>query len=201
VNEKRNIWFTVLLLAAFAVLRWPGLMPLNFSVVYAAVFCAGVFPRRLPWRLLLATMLVTDVSLNLFYYRTDVFSDYQAVNYLVYVALFFLGRQFSRKDSLLKLMGGGLIGALIFYVITNTAAWLQNPEYTKTIAGWIQALTVGTPAWPATWTFFRNTLISGGLFTGIISALVKFYEASQPEPEEPQEEAEETEPAPEEKKA
>ena len=65
----------------------------------------------------------------------------------------------------------------MFYLITNTASWLfnpfHNPEYTKTIAGWIIALTKGTGGYPPTWEFFRNTLLSGGLFTALFAAAAK----------------------------
>jgi hypothetical protein len=81
-------------------------------------------------------------------------------------------------------LGGGVLGALLFYLVTNTAAWLQNPEYAKTLAGWIQALTVGTPGWPQTWEFFRNTLLSGGLFSGLFAGAMKFSEALEPDDEE-----------------
>ena len=176
-------------------------MPLNFSAVYALAFCAGAFPRRLPWWSLLAVMLATDVGLNLFYYQTSIFSDYMAINYLAYGLIFLLGRQFTNRASWLKLVGGGLLGAIVFYVVTNTAAWLQNPEYAKTISGWIQALTVGTSGWPATWTFFRNTLLSGGLFTGFIAAMLKSTEPAPSEAEVESETEEACEPKPEETKA
>ena len=184
VNRLRKNWLPVLLLAGFALTRWPGLMPLNFSAAYALVFCAGAFPRRLPWWLALAVLLATDIGLNVFYYDTSIFSDYQAVNYLAYGLIFLLGRQFTNRASWCKLVGGGLLGAIVFYVVTNTAAWLENPEYAKTIAGWIQSLTVGTSGWPATWTFFRNTLLSGGLFTGLVAAALRATEARSTEAEE-----------------
>ena len=129
-------------------------MPQNFSVVYAFVFCAGVFfPRKLVWWLPLATIFATDIGLN-FYYQykypgENVWSAANlanlAFNYVAYLALLLLGRVFKPKDSLVKLVGGGLLGAILFYFITNTASWLfnpfNNPEYSKTIAGWIIALT------------------------------------------------------------
>jgi hypothetical protein len=96
----------------------------------------------------------------------------------------------------LTLLGGGILGALVFYLVTNTLSWLinpfNNPEYTKNIAGLIRALTLGTKGWPETWEFFRNTLMSGGLFTGLFVAAMK---ASEPS-EETEEEAEEAEPEP-----
>jgi hypothetical protein len=201
VNEWFKKWLPVLLLAGFALTRWPGLMPLNFSAAYALAFCAGAFPRRLPWWSLLAVLLATDIGLNLCYYQTSVFSDYQAINYLAYSLIYLLGRQFTARASWLKLVSGGLLGALVFYVVTNTAAWLENPEYAKTISGWIQSLTVGTPNWPATWTFFRNTLLSGGIFTGLIAAALKSAEVAPTEAEEEAETEEVGETEPEETQA
>jgi hypothetical protein len=61
-----------------------------------------------------------------------------------------------------------MVGAFLFYLVTNTISWLTDPAYPKTLAGWIQALTIGTPGWPHTWEFFRNTLLSGGLFAGCL---------------------------------
>lgn len=197
---KRTVLIPALLLAAFALTRWPGMMPLNFSVAYGLVFCAGAFPQRLPWWAVLGTMLTTDVGLNLFYYHTVPFSDYQAVNYLAYAGIYGLGRLFARQRATWKHVGGGLLGAVLFYLITNTAAWLENPAYAKNFADWLRALTTGTSGWPETWTFFRNTLLSGGLFAGLISAALQSVEAQEPEPEEEQEPEAAPEPAPEEAK-
>ena len=150
-------------------------MPPNFSVAYAFAFCAGVFfGGALAWWLPLATMLVTDVALNIFYYHVAPFGFYLALNYAIYAALIALGKWFGRKASFLKLLGGGILGAVIFYLVTNTLSWLQDPAYAKTIAGWIQALTTGRPDWhPTTWEMFRNTLLSGGIFTALFAAAGK----------------------------
>ena len=89
---------------------------------------------------------------------------------------------------------------MIFYLVTNTLAWLQDPGYARTIAGWIQALTIGRPEWhPTTWEMFRNTLGSGGLFTALFAGSAKLTEnaespadkkAGAREDEEPEAEAE-----------
>lgn len=189
---KRNLLVPALLLAAFALTRWPGVMPLNFSVAYGLVFCSGAFPRRLPWWAIFGTMLATDVGLNLFYYDTVPFSDYMLVNYLAYAGIYLLGRQFSKQVSVPKHIAGGLLSAVLFYLITNTAAWLQNPAYAKTLADWLRALTTGMSGWPETWTFFRNTLLSGGLFAGLISAALQATEVKEPEPETEEEAEPET---------
>lgn len=177
------------LLGLFALTRWPGMLPLNFSAAYALVFCAGIFRKRMPWWMVFGTMLLTDIGLNVFYYHTQVFSDYQAVNYIAYVIIYLLGRTLRPKTPMLGMLAGGLFGAIIFYIVTNTAAWLYDPEYHKNFAGWLQALTKGTTGWPETWTFFRNTLTSGGLFTALFAGALKLTSPAEEEAEEPAEES------------
>jgi len=80
-----------------------------------------------------------------------------------------------------KLLGGGLLGAILFYLITNTASWFNDPGYAKTLAGWFQALTTGLPGYPSTWEFFRSTLLSGGLFTGLFVGAMKLTAESPAE--------------------
>src|ERR1051326_460218 len=163
-----------------ALSRWPGLFPSNFSAFYGLAFCAGaLFPGLMAWWLPLGTMVVTDILLNVFYYHESIFSAYMLIKLLSFAGLIVLGKLFSRRSSWLQLLGGGILGAILFYLITNTASWLYNPAYAKTLAGWIQALTSGTPGYPPTWTFFRNTLISGGLFTGLFAGAMKLTAESE----------------------
>jgi hypothetical protein len=206
VKEKWNMWLPVLLMVVFAATRWPGLLPQNFSAAYAIAFCAGVyFPGRLAWWLPLGTLLLTNILLNLCYYHVPVLNWYMAVTLVGYAILVALGKSFKATSSWLKLLGGGLLGALLFYLVTNTAAWIYEPTqpYPKTLAGWLQALTVGTSGWPETWKFLRNTLLSSGLFTGLFAAAMKISvapeSAAEKEPAEPAEA--DGEPGPEETKA
>jgi len=109
---------------------------------------------------------------------------YMLANYASYTAIVWLGQKFSAKSSWRKLVGGGLLGAVLFYLITNTLSWCQDPGYAKTLAGWIQALTTGLPGYPPTWTFFGNSMLSGGLFTGLFAAAMRLSEKMGAEEEE-----------------
>src|SRR5437868_7763450 len=116
MNEKRPLWLPMLLMLAFALTRWRGLLPWNFSAAYALAFCAGVyFPRRLAWWLPLATIMLSDVALNLYYYfhlHIRSFNFMQLVNYAAYTLIIWLGTRFNPKTSWLKLLSGGLLGAV-----------------------------------------------------------------------------------------
>jgi hypothetical protein len=184
VKVKWNKALPFVFMALFALSRWPGLFPPNFSAAYALVFCAAVyFSGRMAWWLPLGTIVLTDIALN-FYYQSkgwDVWTRgvlrYQVINYVAYAAVVWVGKRYKPRSSFFSLLGGGILGALLFFVITNTASWLlnpfANPEYSKTILGWLTALITGTKGWPQTWEFFRNTLLSGGLFTSLFVAAMK----------------------------
>jgi hypothetical protein len=194
--KKQTVCALVLMLV-FAVSRWPGFMPSNFSAAYALAFCAGLyFPTLIAWVMPLATLLVTDVLLNvLVYSKYPGFSWNDFIpgilpNYIGYAAFIGLGQMLHSKRSWLALMSGSIVGAIIFYVVSNTAAWLTLP-YAKTIFGWFQALTVGLPGYPPTWSFFWKTLLSSGLFSGLFIGSMKAVEKM----EEAKAEEEEEEPA------
>jgi hypothetical protein len=192
------------------------MLPDNFSAAYAIAFCAGVyFSGRAGWWLPLVTLLLTDIGLNIYYLCLgwQVFElpilKYQLFVYASYGCLIWLGRRFKPQSSFSALLGGGILGALLFYLITNTASWFFNPfanlEYTKDLLGWITALTKGTAGWPSTWEFFLRTLMSGGLFTGLFVGAMKLTAAAESAREKGTEEEKaeegEPEPAPEEGKA
>ena len=200
------------MLVVFALSRMPGLLPQNFSAAYALAFCAGVyFAPRMAWWLPLSVMLVTDLGLNLYYQYQgiEVFNfslvRYLLPNYAAYAALIWLGKRFKPKDHLLSLLGGGVLGAILFYLITNTAAWLfnpfNNPVYTRTLLGWLTALTKGTAGYPQTWEFFRNTLLSGGLFTSLFAGAMKLTAPAESPEEKGETAADGEEDAPDEAKA
>ena len=148
-------------------------------------------------------MLATDVALDIFKYHVSPFSLDLVVNYLVYAVIIGLGNWFGARAAYYKLILGGLLGATIFYLVTNTLSWLQDPYYAKTIAGWIQALFTGLPGYPPSWEFFRNTMMSGGLFTALFAGAMKLMDAFVPAEEKDEEEApaEEPDAKPEEAKA
>lgn len=197
VKEKWNVILPVLLMVVFAATRWPSLMPVNFSAAYALAFCAGAFiPKRLVWWVPFVVMLASDIVINIFYYHVAPLGGYMLVSYSLYALLILLGRQFGPKVGFLKLLSGGILGAFLFYLISNTFAWISNPAYLKTFAGWIKALTTGVDGFPPTWIFLKNTLMSGGLFTGLFVGAMKLAEAQEKEATEPEpQEKEETEEA------
>ena len=207
MNGKWSKCLPYVFMLVAALSRWPKLFPQNFSAFYGLCFCAGAFfPRNVRWWLPMGTLVVTDIALDLYYQS---FSAMQLVNYAAFALIILFGTRFNHRSRFLGLLAGGVMGAVLFYFLTNTAAWLfntfGNPEYTKDLAGWLIALTTGTHGYPSTLQFFINTLLSGGLFTGLFAGALKLNDAAESakekEPEEEPAQAPEGEEVPEEGKA
>ena len=188
----------LVLMLVFAASRWPGMLPDNFSAAHALLFCAAFWlPGWMGWVLPLATIIVTDILLNLFHYSMPVMVPELVVNWMILALFVVLAKWLARRRSYGRVFLGTLIGALLFYLVSNTVSWLVNPAYAKTIVGWIQALTVGLPGFPPTWVFGLKSLLGTGLFTGLFAGAMKWSEALDAEPEPETEDDEEPEAPPE----
>lgn len=160
----------ILFAAAYRLLRAVYLPELpNFSPMMAVAFCGGLF---LPWRLAAAvvfgSLLLSDLWIGVALGMG--FNWYPVMLYPLYALAIAFGAVLRVKAfSLRYFFGGVLLNAIIFYLVTNTGSWMANPGYAKTIAGWVQALTVGIPGYPPTWTFFRNSLFGDLLFSSLFA--------------------------------
>lgn len=182
LGRVKQVILPIVFVAVFAVSRIPNPSLPGFTAAYALAFCAGIYFRgAMAWWLPLGVMVTTDAALSVFCYQVTPFRPELLLNYAMYAGLIAMGKRFGKKAPLWKLVFGGILGAAIFYLVTNTLSWWQDPGYAKTIAGWIQALFTGLPGFPPSWEFFRNSLLSGGLFTALFVGTAKATEESPTE--------------------
>ena len=195
----RKIWLPLLLTLIFAVSRWPGMLPQNFSAAHALLFCAAFWlPGWMGWVLPLATIIVTDILLNVFAYDVTVLDPRLVTNWMILALFVVPAKWLARRRSYGRVFLGTLFGALLFYLVSNSVSWMVNPAYAKTIAGWVQALTVGLPGFPPTWVIGLKSLLGTGLFTGLFAGAMKLSEAmdaTEPEPEAEDTEEDEAKPS------
>lgn len=141
----------------------------NFSPVMAMVFCTAVYLRhKAAWLLPISALVLSDVILNV-RYGAGIFHASDLIRYGCYAAAIGLGGLVFRRKNWATIFGGAFGASVLFYVATNTGAWLSDPFYARTAAGWWQALTVGHPQFPPTILFFRNSLTSDLFFTGVFA--------------------------------
>lgn len=165
-------WAILLTVGAvlFRCLRpWVG-GPENFAPLAALALCGAVyFPRPWSWAGPLLALLVSDAVLNLHYGQT-LFTLNTLAAALAYLWIVELGRRVAARPTWGAWMGGALAASLLFYLVTNSVSWWTHVGYDKSPAGWWQALTVGMPGFPPSWTFLRASVISDLLFTGVLVA-------------------------------
>ena len=151
----------------FRCLRpWVG-GPENFAPLAALALCGSAyFPKPWNWRGPLLALLLSDFVLNL-HYRQFPFTLNTLTAMLAYGGIIQIGRVVASRPSWGAWLGGALASSLVFYLMTNTLSWWQNVGYDKNLSGWWQALTIGMPGYPPTWTFLRASVISDLLFTAI----------------------------------
>jgi len=173
-NQTAQRAAAILLIAAITLYRlcmgFQGGLPdwvQNFAPVAAIALCGGAYlPRRMAFAVPLAAMLVSDIALN-WHYHAAVLSPEMISRYAALAGTVWIGIALRSRARLATLLPASALGSVIFYVVTNTSAWVTSPAYARTLAGWAQALTVGLPGYAPTWTFFRSSLISDLLFTSL----------------------------------
>jgi hypothetical protein len=139
----------------------------NFAPLAAIALCsAAYFPKKYKFSVPLVTLFISDAVIN-FRYGAPLLDPQIFIRYFALALIGFVGVLLQNRASLKTLLPASIVGSTIFYAITNTFSWLNDPGYAKNLGGLIQALTVGLPQYSATpsWMFFRNSLLSDLLFT------------------------------------
>lgn len=168
----------LIVLSAFwrvAAVHTPAL--LNFAPLMALTFCGAVyFKDKRMWLVPFVALTLSDLYLD-YHYATAYGDTWSWPSVAVRLACFAfalpLGQFVAQHKNWLTVFGGALAGSILFYVATNTDAWLRDIYYAKNAAGWVQAMTTGRPEFAPTIWFFRNTLVSDLLFTGLFAGAME----------------------------
>ncbi len=170
----------ILAVVAYRILSPILGFPPNFAPAMAIAFCAGVWMRgALSLPAAFGALLACDLVLNA-HYGLPLLSWEMLFSYGAYLAAWGIGTRVALRANAFTVIGGCLAGSVLFYVLTNTGSFFTNPAYAKTFAGWVQALTTGVPGLPPTWTFFRNSLASDLVFTGVFAAAMALARVRRP---------------------
>ena len=143
-----------------------GWLP-NFSPFAAIALCGALYlPRRIALVMPMLGLLASDLVLNA-HFGASLFSADLLSRYAVLAGVVAVGYALRKNPSFGRVLTASLAGSVVFYLVTNTAAWAVDAAYAKSFAGWVQSMTLGEVGFAPTWTFFRNSMVSDTLFTSL----------------------------------
>jgi len=149
----------------------------NFAPMAAIALCSGAyFPARYRFTVPMIALVVSDVVLNS-HYHFSLISPFVLSHYIAFALIGWFGFLLRDRAGFKTLLPAALVSSLIFYCLTNTVSWIFDAGYPKTLAGFVQAQTVGLPVFGGTtptWMFLRNTAISDLFFTLLFVACMNF---------------------------
>jgi len=138
--------------------------PPNFTPIAAIALFAGVYlSKRTALILPVAAMVISDIFIG--YYEISL----MAVVYGSFLLCVLLGFWLKKNKKWYTIGGSAILGAVLFFLITNFAVWAFTPWYAKTFVGLIQCYFMALP-------FFKNTLL-GDLF--YVSVFFGIYELAR----------------------
>lgn len=145
----------------------------NCSPLIALLFCGAAFWKSNRWLLpttfgiwLISSPIVSSI------HGYPTFNAETLVALCSFGLVAAIGYKF-QAQTFFKLIIGTILGSIAFYLITNTASFLSDQVYAKTLDGYIQCMWTGSPApthGTPTWVFFRNSLIANTLGTCLFLA-------------------------------
>jgi hypothetical protein len=158
--KNRDIIILSVLLVALVATRVILNTP-NFNPVGAIALMGGLlFGRKLiAYIIPLGLLLLGDFLLGVLNpQKMEYFlSTYSIFQYVSFALIITLGIFMMKKPSFTKVLGGSLIAAVLFFLVTNAGSWLMMPEYTKDFSGLMTSYKAGL-------IFFRATLTSQVIF-------------------------------------
>ena len=153
MNKPRFLFLAGMILLAAGSRLIPH--PPNFSPIAAlALFGGAQFAdKRLALLVPLAAMFLSDLVLGL--------HPLIPVIYGSFALIACLGFWLRRWRSVWAVVGAAMIGALLFFVLTNFGVWAMGHMYPKTPAGLLACYAAAIP-------FFQNTLLSNLFYAALL---------------------------------
>jgi hypothetical protein len=179
-NSRTDRWPVVCVLILIGLAAVYRLIPSDYRPWHfapvGAIALFGAARMRPAWVAVLTPLVALIVSDWLLWWQSDFHPEYLpsltlAFNYLSYAAYLALGYRLRRTASAPEIGLAAVQGSLVFFVLSNFAAWLyQSPDnplilpafqYERSFAGLLKAYVMGVP-------FYWATLASDVIFTGVL---------------------------------
>ncbi len=140
----------------------------NFSPLGAiCLFGAAYFTKKWQAYLIpLAATFLSDLYINNVVYAqyNEIFTlAYQGFywQYASYLLIIALAQPMLKKPKPLRVMAGGLMATLVFFLVSNFGSWVGNPAYARSLQGLINCYAAGIP-------FVKGTLLGNLTYSALL---------------------------------
>ncbi|MFA7653419.1 MAG: DUF6580 family putative transport protein [Candidatus Magasanikbacteria bacterium] len=143
---KKQSLLAILFLLALGITTRFIPHPANFTAIGAIAMFSGLYlPRR--WAIAgpILVMLISDIFIG-FYAWQIMLSVYAG-----FTVMGLIGLKVRANKKITTVIGGTLLGSVIFYLVTNFMIWAFGTMYAHNFTGLIQSYTMAIP-------FFKNSL-------------------------------------------
>ncbi len=159
--KNREIIILTVVMVALVILRvmspWE-----NFNPLGAVALMGGLlFTRKiLAVSITFGALLLGDLLLSLkdTTYSEYLFSSSFLFVYAAFAVILVLGISLAKKPSVANVLGGSVLAAVAFFLVSNFGSWLYLEMYPKTLEGLTSCMAAGLP-------FFRGTITSQIIFS------------------------------------
>ncbi len=162
-NSSTGLFVVLSIIVAGALFRFIPHWP-NFTPVAAMALFGGAYlgRRHLAFIIPFAAMFLSDLVLGL---HADMWAVYLAFGLTVLI-----GSLIRNNPRVMNIIGASIASSLVFFLMTNFAAWLSSPFYPGTFSGLIQSYIAGLAFFnngSLGISFFVNELAGGLFYSGI----------------------------------
>lgn len=153
---KNKIVLVALLLISLGLVARLLPHPPNFAPIAAIALFAGIYLSG-RWVLILpvAAMFVSDIFIG--FYNPKI----MIAVYICFALTAVIGLLVKKNKKFSTILGGTLLGSILFFLITNAAVWAFGTMYPHNLTGLFESYTMAMP-------FFRNSLLGDLFFVGIL---------------------------------
>lgn len=159
-NDSKMEWFVFVGLVALIVASRLTSHIWNFTAVGGVALFSGAYFSKKYFAVLVPLMglFISDLVIGM--------HDQMISVYLAYALIVALGATLQVTSPRLRTAGTSLVGACLFFLITNFGSWLGNPFYVQNFDGLMNSYLMGVP-------FFRAQFVSDVVFSLVIFECAK----------------------------
>lgn len=145
--------------------------PANFAPIMAIALFAGIYlPKKFSLIIPIITMFISDIFIGFYDWRI------MTAVYFSFAIAGLLGIIIKQNKKFSTVLGGTVLGSIIFFLLTNGAVCFFGTMYSHNISGLMQSYLMAIP-------FFGNSLLGDlfyiGIFVGIMEGIIIFSKQNQ----------------------